>query len=257
MEVFVSYTLRQCCRINNHFPPYKKIFCRKSHGECGKLVFPNGCFLLSGSEVPTWCCIYTILEEVVIWPEHSPPFPSPGSLRTYLWRQDDYSWAPNVHSMQNSGCPSVPATFVAYGMRYGMSALLGKVPRNLVYGLSARPWHQPGKSNAERQPSHPAAQPADTTNACPAWAKWRRYPEIQSDPALLWLLWGLRRWCEESLWWKSRAEEAYIHRGILRRTACFHCSSGSWDHRLHLTKVAAGYILNANTMMTQKEKKTP
>lgn len=64
--------------------------------------------------------------------------------------------------MQNSGCPSVPATFVAYGIRYGMSALVGKMPRNLVCRLLARPWHQHGKSNAEQQPSHPAAQPADS-----------------------------------------------------------------------------------------------
>ena len=80
-------------------------------------------------------------------------------------------------------------------------------------------------------------------------------PRNQSDPALPWLLWGLRFWSEDSWWWNSRAEEAYIHRGILRRTACFHCSSCSWDHRLLLTKVAAGYILNGNTTMTQREKK--
>lgn len=157
--------------------------------------------------------------------------------------------------MKNSGCPPVPGTFVAYGMRYRMSALRGKMPRNPVCRLSARPWHQHGKSNAEQQPGHPAAQPADTTSTAPAHAQGQRYPEIQPDPALPWLLWGLRRWCAESLWWKSRAEEAYIHRGILRRTACFHCSSCSWDHRLLLMKVAAGYILNGNTMMTQRGEK--
>lgn len=97
-----------------------------------------------------------------------------------------YRWAPSVHSMRHSGCPSVPATFVAYGMRHKLSALLGKMPRNSVCRLSARPWHQHGKSHAEQQaghpatqqPGHPAAQPADT----PAQPSPQQGTEVPRNP---------------------------------------------------------------------------
>lgn len=112
-----------------------------------------------------------------------------------------------------------------------------------------------GTSNAEQQPGHlqlslqtPPAQPQPTARDRGSQDSSLTYP------ALPWPLWGVQGWWAESLWWKSRAEEAYI-RGILRRTACFHCSSCSWDHRLLLMKVAAGYILNGNTMMTQRGEK--
>lgn len=152
--------------------------------------------------------------------------------------------------MKHSGCPSVPATFVAYGMRYRRSAFLGKMPRNPVCRLLASPWHQQCR----------AAAWSCCSSACrhhqPSPSPWQG----TEDSSLTLLLPGpfeagsagvQRAYDEKAEQKKLKSTEAFWE----EQHVSIVLSSCSWDHWLLLMKVAACYILNGNTMMTQREKK--
>lgn len=128
------------CWINNHFHPLTvvtfKALLQKNSWRAWKVHFQIVCLLLGRTEVPTMM-LHLYLCMLGMWTGYSPVYSLISCpLWTYLRGQDNYRYSPNVQNMQTS----VPATLI----RYGMSVLLERLPRNLVCRLLARSWHCTG-----------------------------------------------------------------------------------------------------------------
>lgn len=139
--------------------------------------------------------------------------PCPGSLRACLWLWD---WL-----YLSSQCPQYETLRLPISPSYLWSEAQAEFPprkdakKSSLQAVSqtmAPAWQKPYRAAAWSSCSSAAWSSCSSacrhTSTAPAHSKGQRYPGIQPDPALPWLLWGLRRRCAESWWWKSRAEEA-------------------------------------------------